>query len=98
MSNRAHQMVNAVLLVDDSEIAEDELAPPVQPWLRLDATDALAIGHPVDDLNLRGRLAAATDGDLLECRVGGDDVVSHDVAHALENHERPIKEAFVAEF
>ena len=98
MSDRAHQMVDAVLLIDDPEIAEHELAPAVQPWLRLDAMDALAIGHPVDDLDLRGRLAAAADGDVLECRVGGDDVIRHGVAHALEKHERPIKEALVAEF
>jgi hypothetical protein len=50
-------MVDAVLLVDNSDIAKDELTPAVQPWLRLDATDALAIGDPVDDLDLRGRFA-----------------------------------------
>ena len=98
MGDGANQMVDAVLLVDDSDIAKDELAPAAQPRLRRDATNALAIGHAVDDLDLRGRLAAATDGDLLECRVGGDDVVGHEVAHALEKHQRPIKKPLVAEF
>src|SRR5271154_6311182 len=91
-------MVHAVLLVDNSNIAKDEPAPAVQAWLSLDAMDALAIGHPVDDLDLRGRFAAAAERDLFECRIGGDDVVGHRVAHVLEKHERPIKKAFLAEF
>ena len=60
--------------------------------------DALAVGRPVDDLNQRRRLAAAADGEILERRVGGDDEIRHRVAHALEEHERPIEEAFVAVF
>src|SRR5271168_3632412 len=91
-------MVHAVLLVDNSNIAKDEPAPAVQAWLSLDAMDALAIGHPVDDLDLRGRFAAAAERDLFECRIGGDDVVRHHVAHALEKHERAIKEAFLTKF
>jgi hypothetical protein len=66
MSDGAHQMVDAVLLVDDPNIAKNELAPAVQPRLRLDATDAQAIGDPVDDLDLGGRLAAAAYGDVFD--------------------------------
>src|ERR1700740_3586168 len=97
MLHRSHQMVDAILLVDDAKIAEHELAPAMQAWLGLDAMDALAIGHPVDHLDQRVRLAAATDGDVLECRVGGDDMVRHGIAHALEKHERPGEEALGAE-
>ena len=98
MGDRAHEMVDAILLVDNSDIAKHELAPAAQPGLGLDATDAHAIRHPVDDLDLRGTFAAAAYGDVFECRVGGDDVVGGSVAHALEKPERPIKKPFLAEF
>jgi hypothetical protein len=94
MSDGAHQMVDAVLLVDDPNIAKNELAPAVQPRLRLDATDAQAIGDPVDDLDLGGRLAAAAYGDVFERRVGGDDVVGRPVAQPLEHHQRAIGKPF----
>ena len=73
------------------------MAPGVQPGLRRDAVDALAIRHAVDHLDQRGRLAAAADGDVLECRVGGDDEIRAGVAHALEEQERPIEQALGAE-
>src|SRR6202453_128776 len=98
MSDGAHQMVHAVLLVDDADIAENEFSPAMQPRLRLDATDAHAIGHPVDDLDLRGRFAATAYGDVFECRVGGDDAVGRQVAHALEKHQRSIEKPFLAKF
>src|SRR6185437_16912775 len=98
MSDRAHQMVDAVLLIDDADVAEDELAPAVQPGLRLDAMDALAVGHPVDDLDLRRRFSAAADRDVLEGRVGGDDAVGRPVAHALEKQERAVEKPLPAEF
>ena len=91
-------MIDAVLLVDDAEIAEHELAPAVQSGLGLDAMDALAVGHPIDDFDQRRRLAAAADRQILERRVGGDDEIRHRVAHALEKHERPIEKSFVAVF
>ena len=46
MSDRAHQVIDAVLLIDDPNIAKNVLAPAVQLWLRLDAMDAQAIGNP----------------------------------------------------
>src|SRR3984957_7369758 len=98
MSDRAHQVIDAVLLIDDPNIAKNELAPSVQPWLRLDAMDAQAIGNPVDDLDLGGRLAAAAYGDVFEGPVGGDDVVGRPVAQPLEHHQRSIENPLLAEF
>ena len=98
IGDRAHEMIDAILLVDDAEIAEHELAPAAQSGLWLYAMDALAVGHSIDDFDQRRRLAAATDGQVFERRVGRDDEIRHRVAHALEKHERPIEEALVAVF
>ncbi len=58
--------------------------------------DSLAVGNPVDDLDALGRLAAATDRQILEGGVGGDDEVGHRVGEPLENHQRFIEKALVA--
>ena len=80
------------------KIAEHELAPAVQARLWLDPMDALAIGHAVNDLDVRGRLAATADSDVLECRVGGYDQIRHAVAHALKKQESAIHHSLLAKF
>ena len=50
-SDRPHEMIDAVLLGDHAEIAENEFARPPQSRLGLDAMDALSVGRPVDDLD-----------------------------------------------
>src|ERR1700722_17014814 len=60
--------------------------------------DAQAIGDPVDDFDLGGRLAAAAHGEVFEGRIGGDDVVGRPVAQPLEHHQPAIESPLLAEF
>src|SRR5439155_11887624 len=88
--HHANEMIDAVLIGDDTEIAEHHRSTCPQFTIGLDTPELLPVGHAIDRGDVFRRPAAALDGDIAISVVRGYHPVGEPEGAFLRQQQKPM--------